>query len=63
MLGLRRGERVVHRVVAFGVFVPFEEGKIHHPQWLEDFGVAQLQRTAHVKPQFVQLAANVVQIA
>ena len=50
-------------MVAFGVFVPFEEGKIDHPKRLEDLRVAQLQRAAHVQAQFVELAANLVQIA
>ena len=63
VVGLRRGERVVHRVEAAGVLVPLEEGEVEDPQWAEDLGVAQAQLGTEQEAEFAELLAGAVEFA
>ena len=63
LLGLGRRERVVHGVVAIGVFVPFQKREVDDPKRLEDLGIAGRARRAHVQAEFAKLLPHLVEVA
>src|SRR5690606_29611328 len=62
ILRLRRGERMVHGVVALRLFVPFQKWEVYHPKRLEFSPVAKSQIFAHLQPQFRKLLTGSVGI-
>ena len=60
VFGVRRGEGVVHGVVALCLVVPLEEREVDYPKRGEDILVAQAEAFAHFEAQFAELLARLV---
>ena len=58
VLGLGRGEGVVHGVVALRLLVPLEEREVDDPQGGVDIGVAETQLAAHLETEGGELHAG-----
>ena len=58
MLGLRRGKRVVHSVVALRLLVPLQQREIDHPHRFVFAGFAQTETVAHLQTQLAHLLAS-----